>query len=439
MHMAGSTTSSGSVAAPSPAAVPERPADYARDESALLRRIVTMCGHMSAQAAQGTDIDAIARLLFDDIGSTVLLLDRGLEVLASAGTDAPQDDVAQLYEQGSASGLNTLLAAAARNRRALTMPGLGPGAGWVVVTPVSVGESVAAYLVAIGERAHELNENLRLMVIEHAAMICGVVLSRDVVVAAATGRARQQLFEGLLLTRNRDDEELDRWARHLGLDPAQAHQVLTVNLPEPGRAAGLAAVESLLIRIAPPAVVVGRADEVVAVVPVGSDADAVRVAEQCVVAADRRRLAPLAVGIGNPAPTTATIARSYAEARLALAASERMGDFGGVTVFAELGIQRLLLRVPDLEDLRAFADSVIGKLLDDASAAGQEFLDTLAVYFAENGSLQRAAKRLHVHPNTVTYRLRRVEEITGLALGVHRDRLMAEVAVEIMATMGGRR
>jgi DNA-binding PucR family transcriptional regulator len=175
------------------------------------------------------------------------------------------------------------------------------------------------------------------------------------------------------------------------------------------------------------------------VVPRENDTDAASVAELCVVAAERRRLGPLAVGIGNLAPTTAAIARSYAEARLALAASERMGDFGGVTTFGELGIQRLLLRVPDLDDLRAFADSVIGKLLDGASASGQEFLDTLAVYFAESGSLQRAAKRLHVHPNTVTYRVRRVEEITGLALDVHRDRLMAEVAVEIIVSMGGRR
>jgi hypothetical protein len=437
MHPAGSTTSAGPVAAPSPAAVPEPPAGHVRDESALLRRIVTMCGHMSAQAAQGTGIDTIARLLFDDIGSTVLVLDRGLEVVASAGTDAPQEDVIRLREQGGPSGLNTLLAAAARNRRALTMPMLGTIPGWVVVAPVSVGDGVAAYVVTIGERTHELNENLRLMVIEHAAMICGVVLSREVVVAAAAGRARQQLFEGLLLTRNRDDEELDRWARHLGLDPTQAHQVITVTLPEPGRVAGLPSVETLLIRIAPTAVVVGRTDEVVAVVPAGSDA--ATVAEQCVVAADRRRLGPLAVGIGNLAPTTATIARSHAEARLALAASERMGDFGGVTHFADLGIQRLLLRVPDLEDLRSFADSVIGKLIDGASNAGQEFLDTLAVYFAENGSLQRTAKRLHVHPNTVTYRIRRVEEITGLALHVHRDRLMAEVAVEIVASMGGRR
>jgi len=438
MQVACSTTGTESGAAPSPAgSMP--PAARPRDESAQLRRIVTMCGHMSAQAAQGTDVETIARLLSGDIGSTVLVLDRGLEVVTSAGTDTPQDAVVRLREQGGPSGLNTLLAAAARNRRALTMPVVGSAAGWVVVAPVSVGESVAAYLVTVGERTHELNENLRLMVIEHAAMICGVVLSRDVVVAAAAGRARQQLFEGILLTRNRDDEELDRWARHLGLDPARAHHVLTVTLPEPGRAAGLSSVERLLLRIAPPTLVVARADEVVAVVPVGSGTDAAALADQCVTAADLRRLGPLAIGVGNPAPTVATIARSYAEARLALAASERMGGFGGVTTFTELGIQRLFLRVPDQEDLRAFADSVIGKLLDNSSATGQEFLETLSVYFAENGSLRRAANRLHVHPNTVTYRIRRVEEITGLALDVHRDRLLAEVAVEIVAAMGGLR
>jgi DNA-binding PucR family transcriptional regulator len=32
----------------------------------------------------------------------------------------------------------------------------------------------------------------------------------------------------------------------------------------------------------------------------------------------------------------------------------------------------------------------------------------------------------------VTYRLRRIEEITGLRLAVYRDRLMAQVALEIV-------
>jgi len=41
-----------------------------------------------------------------------------------------------------------------------------------------------------------------------------------------------------------------------------------------------------------------------------------------------------------------------------------------------------------------------------------------------------------VHPNTVSYRIHRVEQITGLDLGSYRDRLMAQVALEILDAVG---
>jgi DNA-binding PucR family transcriptional regulator len=140
-----------------------------------------------------------------------------------------------------------------------------------------------------------------------------------------------------------------------------------------------------------------------------------------------------AVGIGNLSSAAADIARSYAEARHALAAGRRSGQPGAICAFADLGIHRLLLRVPDVSDLRSFADEVLGGLAQESRSAGIDYLATLSAYFRENGSPARAGHRLHVHPNTVSYRIRRVEEVTGLSLSIHRDRLMAEVAVEILA------
>ncbi|MGD0701237.1 MAG: helix-turn-helix domain-containing protein [Trebonia sp.] len=55
-----------------------------------------------------------------------------------------------------------------------------------------------------------------------------------------------------------------------------------------------------------------------------------------------------------------------------------------------------------------------------------------ACYFRENNSPQRASRLLHVHPNTVAYRIKRIEEITGLRLDNYRDRLIAQVALEIL-------
>jgi len=142
------------------------------------------------------------------------------------------------------------------------------------------------------------------------------------------------------------------------------------------------------------------------------------------------------VGIGVPCHGPEQIRHSYAQARRTVETLRRMGRTGRVVAFGDLGIHRLLLQVPDLAELRGFADEVLGRLSADPSGQGHAYLETLACYFRENASPQRAARALHVHPNTVSYRIHRVEQITGLDLGSYRDRLMAQVALEILDAVG---
>lgn len=401
------------------------PVPGSQDEARRLRKLVAMCSHLSALASQTTDLVPIVEFLADSIGAGVAVVDRGLEVLACARVAEPAGIISQLRDSAGNSKLRTVLTAADRHRRALAVPGAKHGEEPVVVAPVSVGEDVAGYMLTLNSPDLGLTEDMRLLATEHAAMVCGIVLGRDLVVTAAAGRARQQLIEGLLLSRDREDREVERWARHLGLDRTREYFVMTVAVP-----AG-SPVELLLARHAPDAVVATRADEVVAIVPARgngrSPAEQGRALAQACAASGGQALR---AGIGNPCATAAEISRSYTEARRALAAGQRMGD--PVTAFADLGIHRLLLRVPEVGDLRSFADEVLGALAGEEQATGIDYLATLAVYFRENGSPRRAAQRLQVHPNTVSYRIRRIEELTGLSLDVHRDRLMAEVAVEIL-------
>ncbi|MCL8208775.1 MAG: helix-turn-helix domain-containing protein [Actinomycetia bacterium] len=46
----------------------------------------------------------------------------------------------------------------------------------------------------------------------------------------------------------------------------------------------------------------------------------------------------------------------------------------------------------------------------------EELLKTLWIYLEEDHSLQHAAQRLHVHRNTVLYRLHQVARLTGRSL-----------------------
>ena len=65
----------------------------------------------------------------------------------------------------------------------------------------------------------------------------------------------------------------------------------------------------------------------------------------------------------------------------------------------------------------------LGKLSMHEHEHKSEYLTTLACYFRKNNSPQRASRILHVHPNTVAYRVKRIEEITGLRLDNYTDRL----------------
>lgn len=59
-------------------------------------------------------------------------------------------------------------------------------------------------------------------------------------------------------------------------------------------------------------------------------------------------------------------------------------------------------------------------------------MHTLSVFLNQRESLEQAARRLHVHANTVTYRLQHIKELAPLRLSDPDDRLLAHVAVKIL-------
>src|SRR5208282_4454368 len=100
--------------------------------------------------------------------------------------------------------LAAVLSNAAQTRRSLRLPDVGDAAG-VIVAPILVGDDVPAYLMTFG--SDRQGDDMSLLVTEHAATICGVILGRERVVAAAARQVRDDLVEGLLLGRGRDQAD----------------------------------------------------------------------------------------------------------------------------------------------------------------------------------------------------------------------------------------
>ena len=111
-----------------------------------------------------------------------------------------------------------------------------------------------------------------------------------------------------------------------------------------------------------------------------------------------------------------------------------------VVVFGRDPLSAAAASAPDI--MPGVARSVLGGLdglpLEDRAL----LLDTFGVWLECDGSASEAAKRLFVHPNTVRYRLKRLEERTGRSLSNPRAVAELSLAYEIdcgltAATSGG--
>ncbi|HVY09835.1 MAG TPA: helix-turn-helix domain-containing protein [Mycobacteriales bacterium] len=71
-------------------------------------------------------------------------------------------------------------------------------------------------------------------------------------------------------------------------------------------------------------------------------------------------------------------------------------------------------------------------------AAEEALLSTVDAYVASGGSIEATARSLFVHPNTVRYRLRRIEEVCGYDITGGRDRYVVQVALTLGRIDGGK-
>jgi len=108
---------------------------------------------------------------------------------------------------------------------------------------------------------------------------------------------------------------------------------------------------------------------------------------------------------------------ALASARTTAPGASALGDSAALT-----GLETLLTGIPG-EVRTAYSHSVLGPLLRPRTASTAVLLETLETFLAHDGSWARTAEALHLHVNTVHYRIGRIEHFTGRDLSRLYDRL----------------
>lgn len=150
-----------------------------------------------------------------------------------------------------------------------------------------------------------------------------------------------------------------------------------------------------------------------------------------------RRLAavgPVRMALGSPAAGLAGFRQTHREAMRARAVVQASPDAHGQVVrFDDVAVAALLTDHPTV--LRTWVRRVLGDLAGDDEATAR-LRQTVRALLSCGGSYTAAAALLHVHKNTVHYRVQRAEELRGLPIA--EARLDLEVALLACELLGPR-
>ncbi|MEM7125230.1 MAG: helix-turn-helix domain-containing protein [Chloroflexota bacterium] len=139
----------------------------------------------------------------------------------------------------------------------------------------------------------------------------------------------------------------------------------------------------------------------------------------------------LLVGIGRPGVGPADWHRSQQQARESWRLGKEWNRNAAVTYFGDLEFYQLLTALRGNQEAARFYRRTLGKLLTHDKDHNAELVTTLDAFFSCHGNLSQTATRLHIHRNTLTYRLERIAEITRLDLNDPDARFSLQLALKL--------
>ena len=436
-----------------------RRAGSSAQEAARLREEVDALQHADDSHSEllrvvlkGGGLSAIAETLSGMLGCTVLVDDEAGRLLAAAGSparSAPRDGGwfatvhAEARERvGSRADLEVVAVPPA--------PGSAPDTAGLVV-PVVLDEEVAGHLWALRPSSPLLVPQRNALV--RAAAVVALALLKERTAQEVEWRLSRDFFDDLLDADSPAVDALHARARQLGADLTRPHTVLVIRrdaATEPLHAAQedrqAYAQRSLLSLVQRTGAVwkgatltATRSDHVVVL---WQDV------EGCTRSATefahflRREIQAYAAGwtaticIGPVCSQLPEYGDGYRLACGVIDLVQQSGRGDRVVSLDSVGAYRLLLQVKRPRELEAFARATLGQVHAYDQQHGTKLGSTLRGYMAQRCNTAVTAKHLHVHPNTVAYRLRRIEELLGIELTDPEALLHVQLALMVEGVLG---
>jgi sugar diacid utilization regulator len=365
-------------------------------------------------------LGGISAVLTELIRRPVLVDDSRNVVLATAGNQAELPDV-----QWRAAAV---IDRAASSAPVLVSTGTNSESSCFVST-ARLGDEVVARIWFPGG---DPLDSVGIRAVEHASIVISLELLRIRTAVEVEHRLRGELLADLLRGGPVVSDQVLGRAQRLGHDLTQPHVAMVGALSmadEPAETRvyqrSLSLVAELVSPYRPRPLTAMHRGNIVTLWPVGAsrpDGETAEPDQSGLAAASmvQRAMSGVSGTVDATVAVSACGAESYGEAyrtaKGALDIAIRAGRTNTVVRLENLGVVGLLLQLEDSSQLVAFAGRTLGPLIDYDHAHQTDLVATLRTYFACKQDRKTVAGRLHIHPNTVAQRLRRIEQLCEVDL-----------------------
>lgn len=334
------------------------------------------------------------------------------------------------------------------------------GAGWLVF-PVDVQQRRYGYILVSCDDESDSLTDMQYVAVEHAATVVALQLVREEAVREARHSYKRDFLEDLIAGAVTDPEMALARGKAIGLRLDEPYYIMVADID--GFTAVLTKmqqqyellarqIKSDLLRLVEQAaatwkrraMVVGRSDSVVIVLPAGKNPLSGRIRQQLAALAEdiqervRRRWPDLTltIGVSRLGNNLSDFSGHYNHVRDMIRMVRRLYGRGRVVFWDDMEIYGLLASVG--RPLEQFYQGILGAVDRPDVKNRQELLETLEVYLECQGNIVEAAERLYIHRNTLRYRLERLKELLGRGWDNPDYRFTLWMALKVRNLLGGK-
>ena len=430
------------------------PGPFSHDSIALLGSFAALAAIAIDQAQLGSDKEQVLAELHQanedlrrrtiDTERAVAAHDRSMEIVLRGGgvqeivTAAGEqlggvlaiiDDTgtAIAWTPGTAEDVLRSMHAVARSDVGRSGRGVHVGNYWI--TSLAAGTETLGALVWAPPTPPEEVGDADQRLLEGAAVVASLLQLFNHNLGAAEARVRGELLDDLLSPTPHTYSSLTERAQRVGYQPGKPHVVVAAQIKAESRQRlASAAAEQAVVRDG-----LSTVRDGLAVLVVPSD-DPGLTGQQIGRSMTLRLGLPVTVGASGLVDDPVDLPAAHAEAAACVRALLRLDRVGQSATTGDLGYAGMLLG--DSTSAATFVTKILGPVIRHDQQRSTALLSTVETYFATGQSLAVSAKRLHVHPNTVTQRLDRVKRLIGANWNSPDQALEVQLALRLHRLLG---